>query len=407
MLKNVISVENLYKKYPKDLGSALKYGAIDLLKGITGQKLESDRLRKREFWALKNIGFEIKSGEIVGIIGPNGSGKSTLLKLLGGVLVPDYGKIQVTGKVGSLIEVGAGFHPMLTGRENVYVNGAILGMSRKEVDAKFDAIVNFADIGDFLDTPVKNYSSGMFVRLGFSVAVHADPDILLVDEVLAVGDLAFALKCHRKMSELRQKGVTQIIVSHNSQAIRNICQRVLWLEKGEIINAGPVHDLLDEYESKVIDKLEVKTGKKINYDHSVKLKKVELLNAENKPTTQYEVGEKIVIKIHFSAKREIQNPVFAVSIFDIEQRQIFSNYSSFDGYKINSVSGEGDIEYILEKNILRPGKYSLSVSISELEVGNVLELHEKIYMLMIAKNNRSYGIVNPFPRWQLDERSAK
>ncbi|GAH76747.1 unnamed protein product, partial [marine sediment metagenome] len=163
---------------------------------------------------------------------PFGSGKTTLLKLLNGIFWPDKGKISVKGRVGALIQVGAGFHPLLTGRENVYINAAILGMTKKEVDEKFDSIVEFADIGDFIDAPVKYYSSGMFVRLGFAVAVHCELDILLVDEVLAVGDLAFALKCHRKMSEFRLNGGTVVIVSHNMQAIRNMCKKVLWINNG-------------------------------------------------------------------------------------------------------------------------------------------------------------------------------
>jgi len=187
----IVEVDHLSKKYCKSLRRSMRYGIEDIGRNLLGLRSRSGVLREGEFWALNNISFQIKKGEVVGIIGPNGSGKTTLLKLLNGIFWPDQGKITVCGKIGVLIELGAGFHPSLTGRENIYINAAILGMTKDEVNEKFDSIIDFADIGDFIDTPVKHYSSGMFVRLGFAVAVHSDPDILLIDEVLAVGDVQF------------------------------------------------------------------------------------------------------------------------------------------------------------------------------------------------------------------------
>ncbi|GAI89065.1 unnamed protein product, partial [marine sediment metagenome] len=263
-------------------------------------------------------------------------GKTTLLKMLNGIFWPDKGKIMVNGKVGALIEVGAGFHPLLTGRENVYVNAAILGMTKEEVDEKFDDIVKFADISDFIDTPVKFYSSGMFVRLGFSVAVHCEPDILLVDEVLAVGDLAFALKCHRKMSEFRQNGGTVLMVTHNMQAIRNMCKKVLWLGEGKIKEIGEVHHVCDLYEEDVIMNNKnsySKTGKKFHYDSEAKILMVEFLDNNDKICTSYKVGDSFKIRIHFSCMRAVKNPIFTVSIFSLEGIAIASNYSNFDGYR--------------------------------------------------------------------------
>ena len=186
-----IKVDHVSKKYCKSLKRSMSYGIWDIARNTLGLSSRSSRLRKDEFWAVDDVSFEVSRGETVGIIGPNGSGKTTLLKMLNGIFWPDKGKITVKGKVGALIAVGAGFHPALTGRENIYVNAAILGMTKKEVEERFDNILKFADIGDFLDTPVKYYSSGMYVRLGFAVAAHCDPDILLVDEVLAVGDAGF------------------------------------------------------------------------------------------------------------------------------------------------------------------------------------------------------------------------
>ena len=227
-----IEVHSVSKKYCKSLKRSMYYGIVDILKNSVGLQSKSGLLRTQEFWAVENVSFEVKKGEAIGIIGPNGAGKTTLLKMLNGIFWPDKGKITMCGKVGGLIEVGAGFHPLLTGRENIYVNAAILGLSKKQTKDRFDSIVEFADIGDFLDTPVKNYSSGMFVRLGFSVAVHCEPDILLIDEILAVGDEGFQQKCFNKMGELRKNGTTMLLVSHNMHAISTFAQKLVCFNKG-------------------------------------------------------------------------------------------------------------------------------------------------------------------------------
>ncbi|GAI09374.1 unnamed protein product, partial [marine sediment metagenome] len=190
-------------------------------------------MRRKEFWAVDDVSFELKKGETLGLIGPNGAGKTTILKMLNGIILPDRGSIRMKGRVGALIQIGAGFHPQLTGRENIYINGSILGMSKREIDKKFDAIVEFADIGDFLDSPVKHYSSGMFVRLGFAVAVHCEPDILLVDEVLAVGDEGFQTKCFNKIGELKKNGTTAILVSHNMHIVSTFTQKVILLNNAK------------------------------------------------------------------------------------------------------------------------------------------------------------------------------
>ena len=199
-----IKAEHVSKKFCKSLRYVMTYGAADITRDFFSIKSKTEELRDGEFWAVNDVSFELKRGETLGIIGPNGSGKSTILKMLNGIYLPDHGRLKIEGRVGALIEVGAGFHPMLTGRENIYVNGTILGLSKREIDKKFDGIVDFADIGDFLDSPVKHYSSGMFVRLGFAVAVHCEPDVLLIDEVLAVGDTEFNLKCYQKIQEIKK-----------------------------------------------------------------------------------------------------------------------------------------------------------------------------------------------------------
>lgn len=198
-------------------------------------------------WAIKNLDLNIKPGETVGIVGANGAGKSTLLKLIAGVTQPTQGNLQVEGKISPLIELGAGFHPELTGRENIYLNASILGISKKQVEQKFDQIVRFAEIKRFIDTPVKHYSSGMYMRLGFSIAVNVDPDILLVDEVLAVGDVAFQQKCLKKMAEFKKSGVTIIFVSHNLESIKNFCSRTIFLRKGQLIADGQPEEVIPKF----------------------------------------------------------------------------------------------------------------------------------------------------------------
>jgi len=239
MNEAVIRVDGVSKKYCRSLKHTMMYGAVDLGKSFLGLKQQSERLREGEFWAVNDVSFELKRGETLGVIGMNGSGKSTLLKMLNGIIMPDKGSIEVSGRVGALIEVGAGFHPMLTGRENMYINGAILGMNKKEMDEKFDMIIDFAGIRDFIDAPVKHYSSGMYVRLGFAIAVYADPDILLVDEALAVGDVRFQKKCLDRMNAFKESGKTIIMVIHGS--IKNIASKGLLLDQGnQIFVGGPI-----------------------------------------------------------------------------------------------------------------------------------------------------------------------
>jgi lipopolysaccharide transport system ATP-binding protein len=242
-----IKVDHVSKKYCKSLKRGMGYGLRDITRNAFGLSSHSSMLRKDEFWAVDDVSFEVSRGETLGIIGRNGSGKTTLLKMLNGIFWPDKGKITVKGKVGALIAVGAGFHPALTGRENIYVNAAILGMTKQEVEERFDDIVEFADIGDFLDTPVKYYSSGMFVRLGFAVAAHCEPDILLVDEVLAVGDQGFQFKCFNKIGELKKNGTTVIIVSHNMHLISTFADRVILIKDGTAHDFASVGDAVHAY----------------------------------------------------------------------------------------------------------------------------------------------------------------
>jgi len=243
----IISVQSVSKKFCRSLKRTMLYGAKDVARDLVGLAQVPNVLRPDEFWALDNVSFEVQRGECLGLIGANGAGKSTLLKLLNGITLPDKGEIKVIGRVGALLELGAGFHPMLSGRENIYLNAAILGLSQEEITAKFDAIVDFAGLQDFIDSPVKHYSSGMYVRLGFAIAVHAEPDVFLIDEALAVGDTLFQAKCFAKFHEFKQQGVTVLLVTHNLDLVLSHCSRVLLLDKGVARMEGRPKMVVDEY----------------------------------------------------------------------------------------------------------------------------------------------------------------
>jgi lipopolysaccharide transport system ATP-binding protein len=244
----VISVEQVSKKFCRDLKQSLFYGIKDIATDLVGAHRKSDRLRKGEFWALKEVSFQLRAGEALGLVGANGAGKSTLLRIISGLIKPDIGAIKIRGRVAPLIALGAGFNPILTGRENIYANMSILGLTTREIKKRFDDVVDFAEIWEAIDAPVQTYSSGMAARLGFACAVHIEPDILLIDEVLAVGDIKFKMKCHRKLAKLRQNGTAFVLVSHNPHSVLNVCNQSIYLSKGKLIVAGETESVIRKYE---------------------------------------------------------------------------------------------------------------------------------------------------------------
>jgi lipopolysaccharide transport system ATP-binding protein len=244
----LVSVENVSKKFCRDLKQSLLYGVKDIAVELVGGNRKSDTLRKKEFWSLKDVSFQLRRGEALGLVGSNGAGKSTLLRIISGLIKPDTGTVKVKGRLAPLIALGAGFNPILTGRENIYANMSILGLSTKEIDERFQEVVDFAEIGDAIDAPVQSYSSGMAARLGFACAVHIEPDILLIDEVLAVGDVKFKMKCHRKLAKLREKGTAFILVSHNAHSVLNVCENAIYLSKGQLILSDKTEIVIRKYE---------------------------------------------------------------------------------------------------------------------------------------------------------------
>lgn len=367
-----IKLEHVSKKYCKSLRRSMWYGIKDIIRNSLGLKSHSERLRKDEFWALNDLSFEIKKGETFGVIGPNGSGKTTLLKLLNGIFWPDKGKITIKGKVGALIEVGAGFHPLLTGRKNIYINGAILGMTKKEIDKKFESIVNFADIGDFIDVPVKYYSSGMFVRLGFAVAAHYEPNILLVDEVLAVGDIKFQAKCFEFMTEnVLKKGTTVVFVSHNRYTVQDLCNKALYLKNGKIIKLGETMGVIEKYlEDIKNDELNERLYSQLPLSEDDNgITDISFLDGEGNIKNQFKSGEEIRIRFYYSFKKSIRNPSVSISFFHMDPRYrlvsstdyIFNLHSGYDGLEISILEGSGYFEVNIDGLYLPIGLYQFSI----------------------------------------------
>ncbi len=364
-----IRVENVSKKYSKSLKRSMLYGIMDIGRNALRMSSNSGRLRKREFWAVKNVSFELKRGETLGIIGPNGSGKTTMLKMLNGIFWPDEGKISIRGKVGALIAVGAGFHPLLTGRENIFLNGAILGLSKKQITARFDEIIEFADIGDFINTPVKYYSSGMFVRLGFAVAVHCDPDILLVDEVLSVGDMEFQKKCAAKIQAIRERTST-IFVSHNLRHIFRICDRALLIFNGETERIGTVNDVVQTYINKTIsfsDSSEsVTVLKSLDAIRSVD---VTLLDHHSIAGRKLEFEHPAAIRIGLESKEEFPNALCALSVFSPEGALI--TVINSEEFPFDLQKGTNKLECRIKELRMVPGTYSMKLKLSS-KLGPIL-----------------------------------
>ncbi len=364
----LVRVENLSKKFCRDLKRSLWYGVQDISGEVFGRS-KKDTLRKDEFWAVKDVSFELRRGECLGLIGHNGAGKSTLLKMLNGLIKPDQGRIEMNGRVGALIELGAGFNPVLTGRENVYINGQILGFTKKEIDEKYDAIVDFAEIPDFMEAPVQSYSSGMKVRLGFAIAAQMEPDILIIDEVLAVGDISFKLKCFNVIDRLIEKCCV-IFVSHSMQQISRLCSHALMLGKGNIKFLGEdVSQAIDIYYTDIKDQngafaFERKSGE-------VRILDTHINSSRENLKLVKRLGD-LMFGFQLEISAELEEAVIAVTIYDNEQRPVGICFSDKKIKEFNSIVYNGATLIVngsvtLSRINLSKGVYSITLIISESE----------------------------------------
>jgi ABC-type polysaccharide/polyol phosphate transport system ATPase subunit len=348
-----VTVDDVSKRY------RLYHERNDSLKAAV---MRGRRARYDEFWALRDVSLEVPEGVPFGLIGENGSGKSTLLKCMARILRPDKGSISATGKISALLELGAGFHPELSGRENVYLNGSILGLSRKQLNARFDDIVAFAGLERFIDSPVKNYSSGMYVRLGFSVAINVDPDILLIDEILAVGDAEFQRKCSDKFAELRAQGKTIVIVTHALATVRDLCDQVALLEHGHLRAQGPAAEIVDTYMGDVFAEEETRPTTPAAGGPAVD--RIELLDARGKRLQAAQTGQPVTLRLHYHAPEAVDRPVFGVSVHSLDGIEISRPSTTDAGVEVARVDGSGHVDLHVERLLLLPGVYDVTATLS-------------------------------------------
>ena len=405
MVTATVSFDNVSKKFTlrHERARSFQEAALAFLRGRDNSR--------EELWALKDVSFAVERGKTLGIIGPNGSGKSTVLKLITRILEPTSGRIDVQGRVSALIELGAGFHPDLTGRENIYINGSVLGFSRKEMKAKFDRIVEFSELEKFIDVPIKHFSSGMHMRLGFAVAIHVDPDILLIDEILAVGDQAFQNKCLSKIGELKSQGVTILFVSHDLEAVRNLCTAALWLENGVIQERGTTDRVIDSYLNNVTAMTEAQLSRERQIGDSenrwgsgeVEITDVKFLDVQGRERRAFKTGEKMVVRLKYHAHIEVRQPVFGLAIYSSGGVQVNGPNTKFSDYIVESVEGTGEIDYIVDMLPLLEGTYELSAVVYDQDGLHAYDHHHRMYSFMVQRGavKERYGMIYIPCEWRL------
>ncbi|VAW43134.1 Teichoic acid export ATP-binding protein TagH [hydrothermal vent metagenome] len=369
-MKPAVRFENVSKRYELGTGqTSLKRIISKPIAKMMGRK--NGVSESQVLWALKDVSFNIEPGSALGLVGPNGSGKTTSLKLLSRITFPSSGQVHINGRISALIELGAGFHPDLTGRENVYLNGAILGMKKHEIDKRFDQIVDFSGIERFIDTPVKRYSSGMYVRLGFSVAAHVEPDVLLVDEVLAVGDAQFRQKCARRIEELQAIGTTIVFVAHNLYLVRSVCDQAVFLLNGQVQQQGAVDEVLNRYENWLIERqiaeggapAATMRGKGDGHSKNVTIQDIQMHNLKSGSTEAFNFDDPAEIRVHFKANKPIAKPNLVVRITRADGATAAMIRTADYGLKLDDLTGEGVISLKMDQLQLATGGYVLNVSL--------------------------------------------
>jgi ABC-type polysaccharide/polyol phosphate transport system ATPase subunit len=379
--------------------------------------LSRRNVQQEDFWPLRDVSIRLERGQSLGVIGPNGAGKSTLLKLVTGILTPTSGDLLVNGRLCSLLELGAGFQPDLTGRENIFLNGSIYGLNRREMNTRLESIIDFAELGDFIDTPVRHYSSGMYVRLGFAVAIHTDPDLLLVDEVLAVGDQSFQHKCLSAIQRFREGGGTLLLVSHDLEAVQAICRQAIWLEHGLVQSEGQPTDVVMRYlreqarreEERAASRQAENAGQRIDApgrwgSGKVRITHVELCNGSGETTTTFASGEPLTVRLHYTATRRVEKPVFGLAVYHESGAHVTGPNTQFGGLDIPAVEGTGMISYQASRLPLLAGRYRLSVAVVDGVDNETYDYHDRLYDFQIYpdKCNERYGIVTLGGGWRLE-----
>lgn len=401
-----INVEHISKQYlisgAKHRHDTLRDQLMDSVKSVFSRTTGS-RHTKKSFWALDDVSLKIEQGQIVGIIGHNGAGKSTLLKILSRITAPTLGRAEIYGRVGSLLEVGTGFHPELTGRENIFLNGAIIGMTKTEISRQFDAIVDFAEVEKFIDTPVKHYSSGMYVRLAFAVSAHLKPDILMIDEVLSVGDLQFQRKCMAYAEELRRSNSTILFVSHNMFAVKSMCNRVIFLSQGKICFDGLPAEAIRMYEDENQVSAMPWALNSIGTDPSqwdIYVDEVETFDEEGQPQNLFNYGERMRVRLTFSVRRTVNNPNFLISFIRSDEVACCNYNTIMDGFAVPLLEKDGSIELLTPPLNLVSESYKICVLIRDAKF-------EHLYCAQVGKTfhvrhdllNTHFGVFHEQGEW--------
>lgn len=431
-----VRLDDVSKKFTLYHGRArtLQEQFLDLF-----HRVRNKQPREESFWALRNVSFEVHQGQTVGLVGSNGSGKSTALKLIARILEPTSGHIAIDGRVSALLELGAGFHPDLTGRENVFLNGSLMGLSRQDMMRCFDDIVAFSELEEFIDMPVKHYSSGMYTRLAFAVAIHVDPEVLIVDEVLAVGDGAFQRKCMERISEMKRAGVTILLVSHDLETVARLCNQVVWLDHGRVHRMGEGRAVINEYiahinelQQKAIERQRLAQAQKVaaaeeeartvvetngHVDEEVEIAihqeaeilRVETLNGDGESTNVLITDEDLIIRIHYRANQPVERPAFGLALTRDDEIHVIGPNTYMAGYTIDCIDGPGYIDYIVEKVPLASGRYYVTASLYNEDHTYRYDFVPFIHSFILQPQTTwdQLGVVRLPARWRLTQLNAK
>lgn len=401
-----IEVKNLEKYYKR---YSHKHKFLTIKSAMVNRTLFTDLQRDEKLEALKNVSFKVQKGQTLSIIGENGSGKSTLLKILAGISKPTSGTVNTSGRISALIELGAGFHPEISGRENIYINGIIMGLTKKKIQERYDSIVKFAELENFIESPVKTYSSGMYMRLGFSIAINVNPDILLIDEVLAVGDASFVPKCLDKIFEFKRKGKTIIFVSHDLATVDRISDEVIWLKDGEIKMQGYPKKIIDAYMRYIQQKDENKT-EDIQKDttenrwgsREIEINNVNLSDKNGVKKTVFNSEEPIFIEFEVKAKKEENDFVFGLGIYNTGGTLCYGSNTQIENFKSKEIKGTGKVRIRIPAIHLINGTYLLDVAVHKKD-GYPFDYHHFRYTFKVASKYKDIGITRILHNWQFSD----
>jgi lipopolysaccharide transport system ATP-binding protein len=362
-------------------------------------------------WALRDVSFEIEAGETVAFVGPNGAGKSTALKLISRIMLATQGRVTINGRVAALLELGAGFHPDLSGRENVYLSGALAGMGRAEINRKYDSIVDFSELPTFMDLPVKHYSSGMFARLAFAVSIHLEPEVLLVDEVLAVGDQNFQQKCLDRIAELRRQGVTICVVTHAMEMARRLCNRALWFDHGQLRSDGAAEAVVREYldDAMLLDARRLSDGDALLSDEQrwgsrrMEIYKVRMTDGTGAPSVVFSTGEPLVIHLDYRTRQAVAPPVLGIAIYRNDGVHICGPNTGFSNIRVPLLDGHGSVSYHIPELPLLDGLYYVTVAATNAEDTELYDYHDRAYSFRVVNQGNGtqerYGLMTMQGHW--------